>query len=782
MIQSPSQKLFRSGNFSSVSTRSLGKPAAAFPGRVATDADMAIAVDQQQTTLAIPMSVSDTSMTVANPSVIAAWSLLSIDAEIVQATGPASGNVVPVSRGFDGTTPAVHLASATVSGFIDAYHHNRLVAEVEAIEAALGPNLSSIPGSAVYQAKAYNFPAIAASGSLNAGSNVITMNPVPAGLAIGNSLYISGGTGAAEAVPITGITGNQVIVTCANAHSGAWTIQSASFGWQEAIVAAGTAGGGTVYVAAGTHLLQGTVNLSYNNITVQGAGGMCCGLGTWIHRTGDFGDSLYVTGNAVNLFDFGLSQDINYASGNPGTISNKPTHGAQIHAAGVNTANIQRLRLENMPQNLLITGGVNITVRDCQFGGLWDRSAAALQVTSASLKINQSGSNIPSLITLDNNAFYGNSSTASGKHNVGPKYMIELDAGEDILIQGGSISGANSANLYMYANGSFPLLNVRVLGVKFDSAWDADVIITGDGTTTATVILIEGNIFNGEYQEENAIYIPNLTSGSPPVYGLTITGNQTLAQLGSGFNLLDGTGFLISGNLIRMYNAQNTYTAAAGASAIYLGGRANKGLIENNTVGGDQTFSNYGSGFNYCIFGIQMQDPVVAQSGFRLWGNYPPYYAAISSFTDPVFSTMMFSFPGQTIDVGPGISVSGASCLSAQNESGSANMPLEVRATTSVFPVGPVNAPGFNYIASETGTTNAIAGTLANIPLTAGLRVTVHLSHSLQAGVNTFAYNGGAALAIMSGRNPGNNIATGYVAAGMITLQYDGTRWLDISQ
>src|SRR6187399_1599875 len=145
------RRTFRTAGFGAgVSARSLGKPAAAFPGRVATDADLMIAVDRQQTRLASPLDSSALSMTVENAAAISAYNLLTIDNEIVKTTGPPVGNVVPISRGFDGTTPALHLASATVSGFIDAYHHNALVAEVEAIQQALGANLSAIPSSAVF--------------------------------------------------------------------------------------------------------------------------------------------------------------------------------------------------------------------------------------------------------------------------------------------------------------------------------------------------------------------------------------------------------------------------------------------------------------------------------------------------------------------------------------------------------------------------------------------------------------------------------------------------------
>jgi hypothetical protein len=241
---------FRSTPFGApgVMPQSLGIPTAAYPGRIATNSDLIVAVDRQQTFLALTMQTADISMTVVDPSLIGAYSLLSIENEIVKTTGPPVGNVFPVSRGFDGTTPAIHISGAAVSGLVDAYHHNALVAEIEAIEQTLGPNLANLPTSAITGTAAFNFPAQQPGGSLTVGLNVITLTPVPRGVNGSDAkhyLYISNGTGAAEAVLIgggTAVAGNPsgtVIVTCANTHSGPWQIGSASTGIQEAAIAAG---------------------------------------------------------------------------------------------------------------------------------------------------------------------------------------------------------------------------------------------------------------------------------------------------------------------------------------------------------------------------------------------------------------------------------------------------------------------------------------------------------------------------------------------------------------
>jgi hypothetical protein len=111
--------------------------------------------------------------------------------------------------------------------------------------------LANLPSSALgspatYVASMYNFPAITPGGSLSVGSNTIALpGMTPFGVNgndTGHYVWISGGTGTAEAVLIsggtarTGMTVNQTLIfTCAYTHTGAWTITSASGGIQEAV-------------------------------------------------------------------------------------------------------------------------------------------------------------------------------------------------------------------------------------------------------------------------------------------------------------------------------------------------------------------------------------------------------------------------------------------------------------------------------------------------------------------------------------------------------------------
>lgn len=103
----------------------------------------------------------------------------------------------------------------------------------------------------------------------------------------------------------------------------------------------------------------------------------------------------------------------------------------------------------------------------------------------------------------------------------------------------------------------------------------------------------------------------------------------------------------------------------------------------------------------------------------------------------------------------------------------------------TLAPVALAQVP--NYIATESGANNAIAGALLDmngvaVPLAAGLEVIVKLAHTLQAGANTFNFNSGGAVAINSHLNVANNLGTAYAATGIIKLMYTGAVWVDMSQ
>ena len=117
-----------------------------------------------------------------------------------------------------------------------------------------------------------------ASGNLSTtGAKTIALDDMPYGLAIGGSVYISGGIGTPESADIIGITGNgedptgTITVALVNVHSGSWRVGSATVGIQEAIYELPNTGG-IVVVPSGGELFNDVHSANKSNVIVNRVG------------------------------------------------------------------------------------------------------------------------------------------------------------------------------------------------------------------------------------------------------------------------------------------------------------------------------------------------------------------------------------------------------------------------------------------------------------------------------------------------------------------------------
>ncbi len=281
---------------------SAGAQTTNYPNSIDTDTTLFVTADNIQTTLNTSMQAADTVAVVKSAAGFKANMIATVCDTVSgsQCTKwehmfvtAVSGNSVTVTRGFAGTTATTHSSGRTIAVLIDSAHQKVLKDAVIAIENALGPNLSKVPGAfPVVSSSAYLFTPQSCSSSstcitggpsgmsLVAGNNTLTMQPVPAGVNGTDKthyLYVSGGTGAAEACLITGGSGTsgqgsgQIIINCTHAHSGAWTIQTATCGIQEALQTVATSGGGQVGAPVGVCLLYAGVRV-FSNSTLMGVG------------------------------------------------------------------------------------------------------------------------------------------------------------------------------------------------------------------------------------------------------------------------------------------------------------------------------------------------------------------------------------------------------------------------------------------------------------------------------------------------------------------------------
>lgn len=216
---------------------------ARFPSAIATDSDLKVSANFISTKLRYSISSTQTEIAVTETTGITAHMLLTVEREVVSVTS-VSGSLLTVVRGFDGTTAAQHLAGRELRHEPTAWEINALRKEVQAMQAQLGVNLANLNTQNTTSTAIYKFSAQTPGGSLVVGNNSVELAPVPLGVNGTNSnhyLYVSGGTGTAEACLITGGTAvagmpsGHVIIDCDYTHTGAWTIQSATAGIQEAI-------------------------------------------------------------------------------------------------------------------------------------------------------------------------------------------------------------------------------------------------------------------------------------------------------------------------------------------------------------------------------------------------------------------------------------------------------------------------------------------------------------------------------------------------------------------
>jgi hypothetical protein len=361
----------------------MSTPTAVFPAAVATDAQLKVANNLVQTTLKVAIGTTDTILFVNSAAGFTANCLVSIDNEIIAVasvtTSPnATLNVASGGRGFDGTAAAAHSPGAKISLFIDAWHHNVLSAEVKAIEAALGSNLSNIGHSPFLISRDYNFAPQTPGGTLNAGANSITLSPMPCGMAVGGYLYISGGTGAAEAVPITGASSTNVIVTCANAHSGAWTIQSATSGIQEALsCSVAQYGSAVVFVPPGVSLIYGSIVMpSYSTLYGGGMGVSVIRLAPGCWKFCLLGGGIGMCGSAAssysNITVRSLEFDGNRVN-NTGSFTLPNAVGSMVSFYGTNGDHIkvEDCYAHDNPGNGSVGGYVQIGFDPAATGGEW---------------------------------------------------------------------------------------------------------------------------------------------------------------------------------------------------------------------------------------------------------------------------------------------------------------------------------------------------------------------------------------------------------------------------
>ncbi len=417
-------------------------------------------------------------------------------------------------------------------------------------------------------------------GSISIGVNVVTLTSCPLGVNGTDSyhyFYLSGGTGTAETVLMTGgtctsgATTGTVIFTAANIHSGAFTVASASGGLREAIIHSG--GNAIINIPTNTTLtvsgLRGVVCNGESNLTIIGAG-----FSSILQsRASSASNHVFWAPNCDGLTLYGFTIDGNRAAG--GT---NPTFGSGVECGftatgGCNHVSISKLQIKNVAKFGIVVTDTNsdITIRNNWIhhnGGVTDATGAGTgvliyravgppQVPSKGVIIdgNELTDNYNTITTPVGGcvAVNGNGATTH------PNAIITNNHCYNNWNEGGQLStvGATTiANNLIETAGSVPIgLTESTSGIEVSGNW---VSITGNiilNHSTGSGIAIEGD--PAQTQGETSIVgnvigtallgISILDAGGT-VRGVTITGNRIYATTGVWIGAAAHDHILISSN------------------------------------------------------------------------------------------------------------------------------------------------------------------------------------------------------------------------------------------
>lgn len=115
---------------------------AIFPGSVATDAGLYVAVNNLSTLLTDnPLTIGATTVNVISTTGFPTAGAISIGAEIIFYTGITATSFTGCTRGADGTSAAAHALNDQVDHNVIAFHHNVLKDEIIALESFLSTHL-----------------------------------------------------------------------------------------------------------------------------------------------------------------------------------------------------------------------------------------------------------------------------------------------------------------------------------------------------------------------------------------------------------------------------------------------------------------------------------------------------------------------------------------------------------------------------------------------------------------------------------------------------------------
>jgi hypothetical protein len=404
----------------------------------------------------------------------------------------------------------------------------------------------------------YNWPAQTPGGTLS-GAATVTLSPCPLGMATtgGYKMYLSGGTGAAEAVTITGGTctagaaSGTVQFTAANGHSGAWTIASATGGYQEAYNAQNGCGSallpnGPRVVMHASVVMASVCNFSWQGQALQNSSTTGPSL---IQRGDDF-----LSGDMFSVGDGVGAEFRNFEAVNE-PITTGVSTGWAVNALGVTGNGVGYIHIDNFQVyggagGVLLDGVSTSNIHDY----VWTKFSGANTGIGILFRSTHGISNQSSIIT---HGYFATTTFATT--GIGITGLTDGVIAASNLF-GGSFSAADvDVALNVPSDGAF---NITLNDNFFDAPNGAGVRIGGSAGALITNVTIVGNHFGGSYDPATkptqgcgidlgftfANNAQNVTIASNRLFGWALGGICLGAGSGENSWLVNGNNILNNGN------------------------------------------------------------------------------------------------------------------------------------------------------------------------------------------------------------------------------------------
>jgi hypothetical protein len=501
--------------------------------------------------------------------------------------------------------------------------------------------VSEIRDKPLLDTRQYDFPAISPGGTLTGGVlATITFSPsMPCPLGVnGNDvshyLYIPAGSGAAEAILISGGTAvaggisGTLTFTPANNHSAGWKLESATGGGAEAHQAVVTAGNkGIVQFMAAVQFHQGIyASSSSDRTTFTGLGNVTL----LVSRATD-----YISGDLFHN-DAGASwtmQNLGISQSTGGTTS-----GAGVYI-GPGQISMDHVAIFNGQFGVRLVGAVSSSLNDvsCVNTDMTFKAAAGL-----------------SLENLCDNIFVSNSQFV-GAPTSNPNVMlngIRILSVDGLFIDNTNVSA--DSGISFSPSGNY-IANVKVNGIQVDTVRDLGVVFTGAAFPINNVRFTGGHIHNQ-------------SDGSTIGLGPAVYFDPTATAIDE----ISFTGMLIAGSAVE--NVQVLNPGAVMKNLNFNGCSVSDGNRSNSAGLAGIKLANGTSGFHL----------VGSVVGNTLGGGHQKYaVSALGALANSVISGNDFT-QNETAAMNSSIIPSGWSLVTMLNNDGVDNVPETIVAATSI--------------------------------------------------------------------------------------------------